>query len=105
MQVIDIINHGRNNELILTQKDIPSPGDDEILIDIKASGVNRPDILQRFGLHPPPKGSPSHPGLEVSGIVVEIGCNVKNFKSNQRLAPPPVIPKCKTRIRSIKDRK
>ena len=85
MQVIDIINHGRNNELILTQKDIPSPGDDEILIDIKASGVNRPDILQRFGLHPPPKGSPSYPGLEVSGIVIEIGCNVKNFKLGDKV--------------------
>jgi putative PIG3 family NAD(P)H quinone oxidoreductase len=85
MQVIDIINHGRNNELILTQKDIPSPGDDEILIDIKASGVNRPDILQRFGLHPPPKGSPSHPGLEVSGIVKEIGCNVKSFNPGDKV--------------------
>lgn len=80
MQVIDIINHGKNNQLILTEKEIPIPHEDEILINIQASGVNRPDILQTFGLHPPPAGSPSHPGLEVSGIVEKIGSNVKNFK-------------------------
>ena len=48
MQVIDIINHGRNNELILTEKDIPSPGDDEILIDIKASGGNRQGEVGKY---------------------------------------------------------
>ena len=80
MKVIDILDHGKNNSLILTQKEIPKPNKNELLIEVKACGVNRPDILQRYGLHPPPKGSPSHPGLEVSGIVIEVGSNVNRHK-------------------------
>ena len=80
MEVIDILDHGKNNSLILTQKKIPKPKKDDLLIEVKACGVNRPDILQRYGLHPPPKGSPSHPGLEVSGIVRKVGSNVTRHK-------------------------
>ncbi len=85
MIVIDILDHGKNNKLIHAHKDVPIPGDDDVLIDIKASGVNRPDILQRYGLHPPPPGSPSHPGLEVAGIIVDCGRNVKKFKKGDRV--------------------
>lgn len=85
MFVIDILDHGKNNKLIHANKDVPIPGDDDVLIDIKASGVNRPDILQRYGLHPPPPGSPSHPGLEVSGIVMDLGKDVKKFKKGDHV--------------------
>jgi len=85
MFVIDILDHGKNNKLIHAEKDVPLPCDDDVLIDIKASGVNRPDILQRYGLHPPPPGSPSHPGLEVAGVVVDSGQNVKKFKKGDHV--------------------
>ena len=85
MKVIDIVNHGKNNKLILTEKAVPAPNEGEILIEVQASGVNRPDILQRYGLHPPPKGSPDHPGLEVSGIIKEVGSGVKKFKEGDKV--------------------
>tara|TARA_B100000900_G_C20584862_1_gene719101 strand:- start:1162 stop:2139 length:978 start_codon:yes stop_codon:yes gene_type:complete len=85
MKAIDIVDHGKNSKLILTEKTIPIPKDGEILIEVHASGVNRPDILQRYGLHPPPKGSPDHPGLEVSGIVIEVGPGVKKYKSGDKV--------------------
>lgn len=49
----------------------PAPGPGEILIQVKAAGVNRPDLLQRQGFYPPPPGSPETLGLEVAGVVVE----------------------------------
>ena len=48
----------------------PTPGDGQILIAVKAAGVNRPDILQRLGYYPPPPGAPDTLGLEVAGEVV-----------------------------------
>ncbi len=53
------------------ETDRPQPGDGQILIRVRAAGVNRPDILQRRGLYPPPPGAPSTLGLEVAGEVVE----------------------------------
>ena len=85
MKVIDIVDHGKNSQLILAKKTIPSPKEGEVLIDVQASGVNRPDILQRYGLHPPPDGSPDHPGLEVSGTVCEVGSKVKKFKIGDKV--------------------
>jgi putative PIG3 family NAD(P)H quinone oxidoreductase len=49
------------------------PGDGEVLIEVAAAGVNRPDVVQRLGLYPPPPGAPTIPGLEVSGVVVAAG--------------------------------
>ena len=85
MKVIDIVNHGKNSKLILTEKAVPAPNEGEVLIEVQASGVNRPDILQRYGLHPPPKGSPDHPGLEVSGIIREVGSGVKKFNKGDKV--------------------
>jgi putative PIG3 family NAD(P)H quinone oxidoreductase len=50
--------------------EIPEPGPGEVLIKVKAAGVNRPDILQRLGAYPPPPGAPATLGLEVAGEVV-----------------------------------
>jgi len=49
----------------------PTPGPGQILIKVQAAGVNRPDLVQRLGLYPPPPGAPSTLGLEVAGEVVE----------------------------------
>src|SRR5580692_6641435 len=48
----------------------PKPGPGELLIRMKAAGINRPDIIQRLGFYPPPPGSPETMGLEVAGEVV-----------------------------------
>jgi putative PIG3 family NAD(P)H quinone oxidoreductase len=60
-------------ELALVELPVPRPGKGEVLIKVAAAGVNRPDILQRRGLYPPPPGAPDILGLEVAGEVVEAG--------------------------------
>src|SRR3954470_24112361 len=60
-------------ELALVERRVPRPGREEVLIKVAAAGVNRPDILQRRGLYPPPPGAPDILGLEIAGEVVEAG--------------------------------
>lgn len=60
-------------EIRLVERPVPRPGPGEVLIEVAAAGVNRPDILQRRGLYPPPAGAPDILGLEVAGTVVEAG--------------------------------
>ncbi|HEX6604571.1 MAG TPA: NAD(P)H-quinone oxidoreductase [Sphingomicrobium sp.] len=60
-------------ELALVERPVPHPGPDEVLIRVVAAGVNRPDILQRRGLYPPPPGAPDILGLEVAGFVEAMG--------------------------------
>jgi putative PIG3 family NAD(P)H quinone oxidoreductase len=67
---------------VLTWAEVPDPeaGPDEVLIEVAASGVNRPDLLQRAGLYPPPPGAPPYPGLECSGVVVGVGPGVTTWR-------------------------
>jgi putative PIG3 family NAD(P)H quinone oxidoreductase len=60
-------------ELALVERPVPRVGPDEVLLKVAAAGVNRPDILQRRGLYPPPPGAPDILGLEIAGEVVEVG--------------------------------
>src|SRR5690348_10826183 len=60
-------------ELALVERPVPRAGPDEVLVKVAAAGVNRPDILQRRGLYPPPPGAPDILGLEIAGEVVETG--------------------------------
>ncbi|WP_338792883.1 NAD(P)H-quinone oxidoreductase [Bernardetia sp. MNP-M8] len=61
-----------------TQK--PTPSENEILVKVKATALNRADLLQRAGKYPPPKGASKILGLEIAGEIVEIGKNVTNHK-------------------------
>jgi NADPH:quinone reductase len=62
--------------LIPVTRPVPVAGKGEVLIKVAAAGVNRPDVVQRKGLYPPPPGAPSIPGLEVSGVIVALGQGV-----------------------------
>ena len=73
MRAIDIETPGGPEVLRLVERPVPAPGPGEVLIEVAAAGVNRPDVLQRRGLYPPPPGAPSIPGLEVAGIVAARG--------------------------------
>lgn len=59
--------------LSLVERPVPKPGKGEVLVKVAAAGVNRPDVLQRRGLYPPPRGAPDILGLEIAGGVVEAG--------------------------------
>ena len=65
--------------------DIPKPSQDEVLIKVKAAGVNRPDILQRLGLYKVPRDASPIMGLEVAGEIVEVGDNVKKTKIGKQV--------------------
>ena len=59
--------------LVLVERPLPAPGESEVLVKVAAAGINRPDILQRGGLYPPPAGAPDILGLEIAGEVVTAG--------------------------------
>ncbi|WP_169392036.1 MULTISPECIES: NAD(P)H-quinone oxidoreductase [Psychrobacter] len=79
MKFIEISQPGGSEVLKVSHQDIPSIGNDEVLIGVKAAGVNRPDILQRQGKYPMPAGVTNVPGLEVAGIIESIGKDVVGF--------------------------
>src|SRR6187397_437200 len=62
-----------DGELRLGSRPTPRPGKGELLVKVAAAGVNRPDVLQRRGLYPPPPGASDIPGLEIAGTVVAAG--------------------------------
>lgn len=71
MQAIEISKPGPAEVLRVCERPTPEPGAAQVLIEVHAAGVNRPDILQRSGLYrPPPKASPL-PGLEVAGVIID----------------------------------
>ena len=61
----------------MAERPVPQPGPDEVLIQVEAAGVNRPDVLQRMGLYPPPPGEPDILGLEVAGRVIAAGSDAE----------------------------
>jgi len=70
MNVIEIQGYGGPQVLVPATRPDPIAGVGELLIRVSASGINRPDVLQRTGLYPVPPGASDIPGLEVAGVVV-----------------------------------
>ena len=80
MKAIVISTPGSPDVLQLEDRPEPSIKSDEVLINVKAAGVNRPDIIQRLGHYPAPPGAPADiPGLEVAGVITQAGANVSKF--------------------------
>jgi putative PIG3 family NAD(P)H quinone oxidoreductase len=77
MTAIAITEAGAPEVLQPETRPVPQPGPGEVLIAVKAAGINRPDVLQRQGGYPPPKGAPDIPGLEIAGDVVAQGPDVQ----------------------------
>jgi len=83
MTAIDPEGPGGPEVLQPVQRPVPKPAAGEVLIRVAAAGVNRPDVLQRKGMYPPPAGAPSIPGLEIAGRVVGLGEGVSADLLNQ----------------------
>jgi len=80
MKAIEISQPGGPEVLTLTDRPMPEPDYDQVVIKVAYAGVNRPDALQRAGLYNPPKGASDLPGLEAAGEVVACGAGVSNLK-------------------------
>jgi NADPH2:quinone reductase len=80
MTAIAIREAGGPDVLVPEQRPVPQPGEGEVLVKVAAAGVNRPDVMQRKGFYPPPKGATDIPGLEIAGEVVALGPAVKRWK-------------------------
>lgn len=73
MKAVEITKPGGPEVLVQADRPVPTAGPGEVLIEVKAAGVNRPDVVQRLGLYPPPPGASDIPGLEVAGVVSALG--------------------------------
>jgi NADPH2:quinone reductase len=79
MTAVEIREPGGPDVLTPVRRPVPQPGVGEVLIQVAAAGVNRPDCLQRQGLYPPPPGASDLPGLEVAGTIAALGSDVSHF--------------------------
>jgi NADPH2:quinone reductase len=77
MRQVHFEGHGGPDVIRIGEAPVPEPGPGQVLIEVAAAGVNRPDCLQREGVYPPPSGESDIPGLEISGRVVARGEGVR----------------------------
>ena len=85
MTAIAIPGPGGPEVLVPESVPVVAPGSDEVLIRVEAAGVNRPDVFQRMGNYPPPKGVTAIPGLEVAGTVAAVGPGVGGHAVGDRV--------------------
>ncbi len=85
MTAIEIREPGGPEALVPATRPVPEPGAGEVLIEVAAAGVNRPDVLQRQGGYPPPPGASDIPGLEVAGRVAALGPGVAELTIGDRV--------------------
>jgi NADPH2:quinone reductase len=85
MTAIEITTPGEPDVLRPVQRPVPRPSAADVLIQVAAAGVNRPDVLQRLGKYPPPPGASDIPGLEVAGTVVEVGSEATRWQLGDRV--------------------
>ena len=86
MRVVEMAAPGGPEQLQLASRPTPKPGKGEVLVKVAAAGVNRPDVLQRMGLYPPPPGASDIPGLEISGTVVAAGAGSTHLIGSRQCA-------------------
>lgn len=85
MKAIEISQPGGPEVLTIVERDVPVPKVGEVLIKVKAAGINRPDVFQRQGSYPPPAGASDLPGLEVAGEIVGGDVSGTNFKIGDKV--------------------
>jgi NADPH2:quinone reductase len=86
MTAIAIRAPGSPEVLVPEERPVPQPGAGEVLVQVTAAGVNRPDVMQRQGLYPPPPGASEIPGLEIAGEVVALGSGATRYKIGDKVA-------------------
>ena len=85
MRGVTIREAGGPDVLRVEQCDVPQAGPEQVLVEVYAAGVNRPDCLQRAGLYPVPPDASPLPGLEIAGVVVAVGDAVTRWQPGDRV--------------------
>jgi putative PIG3 family NAD(P)H quinone oxidoreductase len=85
MAVVEIAAPGGPEQLKPALRPVPQPGVGEVLVRVAASGVNRPDIMQRQGRYPPPPGASDLPGMEIAGEIVALGPQVSGLSVGDKI--------------------
>lgn len=85
MQAVLMDGAGDPGVLVLGERPVPEPRGGEVLVRVAAAGVNGPDLMQRRGLYPPPKGASDLLGLEIAGEVVAAGADVSDVTVGQHV--------------------
>jgi NADPH2:quinone reductase len=85
MTAIAVKAPGGPEVLVPEERPVPAPAATEVLVRVRAAGVNRPDVMQRKGQYPPPPGAPDIPGLEIAGEIVAVGDKVKRWKIGDKI--------------------
>ena len=85
MQAVSIRQPGGPEELVIIEMPVPQPEAGYLLVKVAAAGVNRPDVMQRQGSYPPPAGASVIPGLEIAGVVAQVGSLVSRYKVGDRV--------------------
>ena len=76
---------GPAENLIPVEIEVPEPAPGQILVRVRAAGVNRPDVFQRLGFYPPPPGAPETMGMEIAGEVEALGPGVERWRVGDRV--------------------
>ncbi|MCI0466618.1 MAG: NAD(P)H-quinone oxidoreductase [Beijerinckiaceae bacterium] len=85
MRQVYFDGHGGPEVIRIGEAPIPGPGHGQVLIEVAAAGINRPDCLQRQGVYPPPPGESQIPGLEISGRVAALGAGISAPKDGEEV--------------------
>jgi NADPH2:quinone reductase len=85
MKAVEILKPGPPEVLVVADRPKPVPAPREVLIKVAAAGVNRPDVMQRMGVYPPPPGITDIPGLEIAGVIEEVGADVGEWRVGDRV--------------------
>ncbi len=85
MKAVVLTGFGEADVLTLGEVSDPVPRTGELLVRIKATALNRADVLQRRGHYPPPEGAPATLGLEMAGEVVAVGADAQGWKPGDRV--------------------
>ena len=85
MKVVEITGFGEPEKMVISTRPVPAMASDEVLVKVAAAGVNRADIMQRQGHYPPPDGVTDILGLEVSGEIVSVGNQIRDWKIGAKI--------------------
>jgi NADPH2:quinone reductase len=85
MTAVAIPAPGGPEALVPEERPVPALAEGEVLVKVAAAGVNRPDVMQRRGLYPPPKGATDIPGLEIAGEIMALGPSARRWKVGDKV--------------------